>query len=158
MTATEINNKGFYVQHSTNGQDWNDLAFVKGAGNSVTQKKYTTTDAVPLAGTNYYRLKQVDLDGTTQYSAIVAVEMTTNQLGLSLYPNPAKSKLNVYTNAFVGEGKYSIFNAQGKMVLNGKISNAQSVTSLDVSNLSAGLYFITVSSKNVSATSRFSIQ
>jgi hypothetical protein len=101
-TASEINNYGFYVQRSsfpTSG--FTDLAggFVAGSGTSLTAKQYAWVDQNPLAGTNYYRLKQVDLDGSfrlTEPLKVVqgAVQATENgrqpaefALGQN-YPNP----------------------------------------------------------------------
>ncbi len=72
-TSMEENNKGFEIQRSSNNADWNVIGFVNGAGNSETQRNYQYLDPNLAAGTYYYRLRQVDLDGHSQFSKTVPV-------------------------------------------------------------------------------------
>ena len=73
-TATEINNKGFEVQKSMNGQTFTGIGFVTGAGNSSLINNYSYTDTKVLSGSNYYRLKQIDLDGRFSYSPVIKLD------------------------------------------------------------------------------------
>jgi len=69
-TASEINNDYFVVEHSTNGVEWKNVASVDGAGNNFTELNYSVK--LPAgSGENYYRLKQIDFDGTYSYSTII---------------------------------------------------------------------------------------
>lgn len=73
LTATETNNKGFNLQRSTNGINWITIAFIEGKGNSTLNNKYTFNDDNYEPTINYYRLEQVDFDGTISYSNLVDI-------------------------------------------------------------------------------------
>ncbi len=92
-TATEINNDFFIVERSIDGVSFEKFAIVDGTGNSTTTQYYETSDPNPYAGINYYRLKQVDFDGTTTYSAIRTATINIDGL-LQLYPNPMSNVLH----------------------------------------------------------------
>ena len=77
-TATEVNNDHFDVERSADGQSFERIGTLDGAGNSEEELHYELTDERPIAGTNYYRLKQVDDDGSATYSdVVVLVNMVT---------------------------------------------------------------------------------
>lgn len=113
-TATQINNDYFVVEKSKDGTNWQQLAVVKGAGNAYFPIEYIETDMYPYIGFNYYRLKQVDYDGTYTYSSIIAVEFKRSYASGSensepvIFPNPVEQgkELNIkfanwYTEALV---------------------------------------------------------
>ncbi|RDV16054.1 T9SS C-terminal target domain-containing protein [Pontibacter diazotrophicus] len=89
-TASEEENSGFEVQVSTNGKTFSKVAFVESkVVNSSVKQRYSYTDNAALAfGTRYYRLAQIDLDGTTTYSNIKAVDMDTKIETAAAFPNP----------------------------------------------------------------------
>ena len=98
QTATETNNSGFEIerkqvgspQSSVGNQDWNQIAFVPGFGTTTEPKSYSFIDENLSAGKYQYRLKQIDFDGTFEYSITVEVEITSPtefSLGQN-YPNP----------------------------------------------------------------------
>ena len=89
-TATETNNLGFQVERSSDGTTFAPIGFVKGNGTTTTQKAYSYHDASAVNGSFYYRLKQIDLDGNTEYSAAILVENTIPaEFALAQnYPNP----------------------------------------------------------------------
>lgn len=76
-TAAEINNDFFTIERSTDGNSWEPLAFVNGAGNTNYVIDYTYTDSNPIEGVSYYRLKQTDFDGQYEYFAPVAVNFSS---------------------------------------------------------------------------------
>jgi hypothetical protein len=103
-TTTEVNNKGFRVQYSFNGNDFRDMAFVNSKapnGNSSSQLNYQYTDSRSLAENVYYRLIQVDKDGHISYSKIILIKgEKANSLALSaVYPNPSKNYLNLVVSS-----------------------------------------------------------
>ena len=67
-TATEINNDGFYIERSSDIENWEDIDFINGNGTSLEKQFYQYEDQSPLFGANYYRLKQMDFDGKYEYS------------------------------------------------------------------------------------------
>lgn len=90
-TASEVNNSHFEVERSADGEAFEKINSVAGHGNSSATLDYSYTDASPLPGQNYYRLKQVDFDGQYAYSSVVAVAAaapSTTSLQIGLAPNP----------------------------------------------------------------------
>ena len=73
MTGSEIDNDYFIVERSTDAKLWNRIDLIPGAGNTTVRQVYESVDARPVQGLNYYRLKQVDYDGNSKYSAIKRV-------------------------------------------------------------------------------------
>jgi len=87
-TTNEINNKGFDVERSADGQVFSPISFVAGQNNSNVENNYTYTDVKPVNGTNYYRLKQIDNDGKFTYSGIIQLKNVIADFAWSVYPNP----------------------------------------------------------------------
>lgn len=95
-TAQERNNLGFFVERSVNGHTFEELGFVEGANTTSTPRHYTFTDAAPVGNSLFYRLRQVDLDGTTTYTH--TVELSRNAAALPLmrvYPNPTNATVQI---------------------------------------------------------------
>lgn len=79
-TASEINNDYFVIERSKNAIDYENIVIIHGAGNSNTIKNYSYLDSPQYNGNLYYRLKQVDYDGTITYSNIVVINTCTTQI------------------------------------------------------------------------------
>ncbi len=115
ITANEINNDHFLVQHSIDGTNYVDLDKIQGAGNSVVLNSYSYIHDTPENGNNYYRLKQIDFDGSFSFSNIEIVRVYNGTLGI--YPNPVRDVLNISFDEFeVGEVEFAIFNIHGQEV------------------------------------------
>jgi hypothetical protein len=136
LTASEKNNGYFDIERSANGRDWSKIGQVKGNGTTSAVHKYAFADESPLATVNYYRLKQVDNDGVSSYSATVSVNYKSGGKSLSVYPNPAKDRLNLVSDRFDTEGSLEIYDLAGRLVQSGKTTSNQ----LDISRLNTGLY------------------
>ena len=90
-TETEVNNYGFEIERSSNNETFTKYSFIRGSGNSNSDKHYSFTDNNLQNGTYYYRLKQLDTDGQFSYSDVVkaTIDYTPNSFALSQnYPNP----------------------------------------------------------------------
>ncbi len=92
-TANELNNEYFEVEKSTNGRDFTSLGIVKGSGTTSDYRQYKFVDELP-ATENYYRIKQVDFDGKTDYSKVIVLKSNCiendENIGIAtLFPNPA---------------------------------------------------------------------
>jgi hypothetical protein len=132
---------------------------LKAAGNSQSVRRYTITDKMPLQGTGFYRLRQTDIDGNVTYSEIKAVQFDRNRsTSVLLYPNPAKDRIVLVTDAFDGPVRYEIMNASGANVQNGTLANPQAETGINLNRLKAGNYFIKLTDGTTSTTSRFVVQ
>jgi len=154
-TVTEIDNKGFYVERSPDGQTWQDLTFVASQaanGNSSASLHYQYTDPNPQQGYNYYRLKQVDLDGAVIFSGVQSVVFSN--IGTRVYPNPTNGTLHVTVGA---SGTYRLVNAGGAVALKGSLQSGDNL--LNVTGLASGIYFIQIlSDKNVKNTYKIEIK
>lgn len=96
-TASELNNYAFEVQRSSNGKEFETIATVKGAGNSNKVLNYSYTDQSPVISTVYYRLKQVDFDGRSEYTNMIPV-MGPDVKAVAIEstaPNPFSSELTL---------------------------------------------------------------
>jgi hypothetical protein len=114
-TASEVNNDYFVVQRSKDNFQFEDIAQVDGAGNSVSIKKYSTVDYQPYSDVSYYRLKQVDFKGVFHYSNIISVNFN-DQKALNVYPSPSSGAFTVaFTEAKGKELKLIINNSLGQL-------------------------------------------
>lgn len=89
-TTSETNNAGFYIERSANGFHWEDIGFVDGNATTSAVKDYTFRDEQPVAGLNYYRLRQIDFDGTTERSRVVAVRFADPQRSVTVWTDAAR--------------------------------------------------------------------
>lgn len=146
-TATEQQNAGFQVQRSADGGQFADLAFVPGAGNSQRPLSYDYLDAQPLrTATNYYRLKQIDANGTFTYSPVRAVSSGGLPTG-RVFPNPARAQTTFeWQAAGAGAGRWYLTNALGQVVHAAALTEQAGYNSLtiDLQPYAAGSYVLTI--------------
>ncbi|WP_254411863.1 leucine-rich repeat domain-containing protein [Dyadobacter diqingensis] len=135
-TTSETNNKGFQIERSADAKTFESIGFVDGLGDNLGEKTYTFLDSKPYFNT-YYRLKQLDWDGKSEYSRIITVKQDKTKL--SVYPNPAKNEF--FVSGLDREEAVEIRNAAGRVVLEQKVNPAQPVRTDKLLN---GLYLIKV--------------
>ncbi|MCR9172214.1 MAG: T9SS type A sorting domain-containing protein [bacterium] len=138
-TETELNNLGFHIMHSLDGENWASIAFVDGMGTTQSRSEYRFTDRSVHSGYHYYQLIQKDWDGASEASPIRSVYITEemNQ-DLTLFPNPAiGSSLSVKADKTIESVR--IFDATSRGV---EIVFERNSQSLDISQLSYGVYTI----------------
>lgn len=92
-TASELNNAGFQVERSDDGERFEPIAEVEGMGTTQQLTSYEAWDRSPLPGLSFYRLRQMDFDGTTTFSVVQLVEIYADTL--VAYPNPTEDLLHV---------------------------------------------------------------
>ncbi|MFT3701651.1 MAG: InlB B-repeat-containing protein [Agriterribacter sp.] len=145
-TATELNNKDFVIERSTDGNTWKAIGTVAAAGNSVTQKTYQFTDTDPAEGINYYRIRQRDLDGQSTFSTIETLKLDI-VAKLMAYPNPVTNGvLNVKLKT---AGWVNIYSNNGQLVFQKKFATAgKQIISLQT--LSKGIYRVISGNESVS--------
>lgn len=152
-TASEINNDHFEIERSDNATEWFKIGQVQGAGNSNDHIEYSLSDDQPLAGPNYYRLKQVDYDGHYEYSEVAEVDFGTGQKSttvMTIYPNPLPTgrPLNIaLAGTSDGIRHITITNIMGQPVYQKDPTDEQGyrITGL---NLPTGTYIINVVSQS----------
>jgi hypothetical protein len=147
-TASEKHNTGFEVQVSTDGATFRKLAFVASQNPNSTQKlAYSYTDVeTGKAGVRYYRLRQIDTDGTSAFSPVRAVSFTGNASTVAVtgYPNPFTSTIAFNIDATtVGDGiaHVQLVDMTGRIVREQDLTVANaSLTLTDLDGLRSGLY------------------
>ncbi|MEL6944279.1 MAG: T9SS type A sorting domain-containing protein, partial [Bacteroidota bacterium] len=137
-TASEEENDYFQIEKSRDGQKFEAIGKVKGAGNSLEQRTYQFVDDAAKAGVNYYRLAQFDYNGTMEYHQVIAVAMKSKDAKVKIYPTLVNDELNVNLE---GEATVSIMNISGALVKEIQIFN---FATLDVSDLMTGTYFLVI--------------
>ncbi|TGE18634.1 T9SS type A sorting domain-containing protein [Hymenobacter elongatus] len=141
-TASETNNRGFEVQRSTDAKEFTTVLFKDGAGTATSRTAYEAVDTKPLSGVSYYRLKQIDQDGTVSYSKAVVVKAKITEV--SLYPNPTQGT-DVVTIALPSgstEGLLvRITDLSGRQVRETRLG---SQGELNTQDLQAGTYIIVI--------------
>jgi hypothetical protein len=153
-TLTEVNTDFFSVQHSVDGYEFAEIARVKGAGNSTTKQYYTDFDKNPVRGTNYYRLKPVDLNRRSTFSRIVTIEMV-QEPGLSIYPNPASTEWFIdFSNAEKADSRLiELLDVQGRKCVEVKTLD-EKVVQFSRQELASGIYVLRISSSKGSVIVR----
>ncbi len=134
-TGSEINSAYFTVERSANGSDWEPLLDLKAAGSDFMMNDYRFTDTHPLPGINYYRLIQVDIDGTLAISPVTTANVEMKNL--RLFPNPVADVLLLQNFT-----ELRIFDLQGtELTANLPTTHqANGDFTVDVSQLQRGLY------------------
>lgn len=156
-TATETNNYGFEVQRSADKIDFAKIGFVNGKGTTTAPQAYAFNDANLKPGTYYYRLKQVDFDGTTSFSSIQsAIIGAPSSYALEQnYPNPFNPTATIrYQLVAAGEVSLEIFNTLGQKMLtlvNGKQEAGVHTATINAQTLPSGLYFYRLTVNGFSA-------
>ena len=130
-TASEINNDYFTLEKSIDGKKWTNFHAEEGAGNSNTLINYAAIDEEPYNNVSYYRLKQTNFDGHSQYSQIVSINNLNGSL-ISVYPNPVKDILKIRN--LNSTNSYKIYNANGQIVTYGNANQ------IDTREWSTGFY------------------
>lgn len=150
-TSGEIDNDYYDIERSVNGITFSKIGTLKGSGNTSIQKTYQFTDEHPLAGTNYYRIKQVDTNLDFMYSGIVSVQITEPVIGISLSPNPATNLVFVKINGLeADEIDLKLMDQNGKIyrAFSLKCKKGENIFTVNIEDLPKGLYYINLSGKN----------
>jgi len=169
-TATEVNNYGFEVERSVvknqtansknqiNKEDrsWEKIGFIEGAGNSNSPKKYSFVDKNLTGGSHFvYRLKQVDVDGSFEYSEAIEIEVLPVKYELDQnYPNPFNPTTTIkFSLPQAGKVRLDVYNLLGELVttlVNKNFEAGFQSVQFNASNLASGIYIYRLSSNSFS--------
>ena len=159
-TVTEKNNSGFEIQRRIESSDWETLGFVAGRGTTTEPSDYSYSDQVKSSGNYEYRLKQIDYDGTFEYSNIVQIEVSPvyeYQLAQN-YPNPFNpSTLISFSVAQRSNVNLSVFNILGEQVatlINETKEAGNYQVEFNASNLPSGMYVYRIEAGNFISTKK----
>lgn len=154
-TASEDENDYFQIQHSTDGQAFASIGKVAGHGTSDTPHDYTFRHTAPAPGTNYYRLRQVDFDGSEHFSPVRTVRFSDAN-ALQLFPNPASDQLHLrFEKAIREEATWSIIAADGKILRSGPFPAETTELEIPVADLPEALYCLKINASRQAWASRF---
>jgi hypothetical protein len=159
QTASEENNDYFQVVSTTDMKDWKEVCHVPGSGTTKEVKDYSCTDNnAGESGQNlvYYKLKQVDLNGTYEYSDVIRIRLQAAAYATSVdkvYPNPTKDRLFIEYNA-PENGLFTLrlMTMEGKVLLNSSFVATTGTQTADLdlpeSLLKPGMYVLEVQNEN----------
>jgi hypothetical protein len=157
-TATETNNSGFNVERKTENTGWQTLTFISGSGTTTETKTYNYLDNTVNEGKYFYRLKQIDFDGSFEYSKIVDV-IVSIPLEFSLeqnFPNPFNPSSKIkFTLPEASIVKLTVYNTLGEEVadLVDELFDAGSHEIVfNASNFTSGIYFVRMESGSFVST------
>ncbi|MCH9030222.1 MAG: T9SS type A sorting domain-containing protein [Bacteroidetes bacterium] len=147
-TATEIMNYGFDLERSVNSNGWNKIAFIPGNGNSNSPKYYNYTDTdLKSAGVFKYRLKQIDTDGSYDYSNEISVNVNKPNkflLGQN-YPNPFNPNTRIFysipVKAFVIINIYDVLGNEVATLINEEKREGRYEVLFNANGISSGIYY-----------------
>jgi hypothetical protein len=159
-TATETNNSYFAVERSSDNSIFTQITMIPGAGTTLEQKEYAFIDKDVNAGNYYYRLKQVDYDGSFSYSNIVNVnsELPSSFKLEQNYPNPFNPATTISyqlpENGFVSLQVYDPVGNCVASLVNEEQSAGTHFVRFDASSLSSGVYYYKITSGNFSSVKK----
>ncbi len=154
ITATETNNQGFEVQRS-NGSDFETIAFVDGFGTTTETQVYTYSDRSVEVGTYSYRLKQVDFDGTFDYSDVVEVNVPAPSVFAleQNYPNPfnpsTKINFQLKVDSKVSLKVFDILGQEVATLINTNLVAGAHNVNFDASKLNSGVYLYRIEATGI---------
>lgn len=146
-TSSETSNKGFEIEMSLDSRKFIQVGFMDGAGNSKSEHKYQYPITGLSAGTYYFRLKQLDYDGTFEYSRIRSIKLDDPKDIVALYPNPTGGKLRIRSLSNINNEPCSleVIDQSGRIVIALPLSTSYSNDyELDAGTLSSGLYSVII--------------
>ena len=155
QTFSEINNDYFSIEKSKDGNNFEELGRLTGKGTSYEVNEYSFLDEEPAPGLNYYRLKQLDFDGSYHYSKTIVVDFAPEGK-ISLYPNPARDWLQIdFPEKTAEQTTIYLFDAMGRLALTEVMQPGNSSHRLDVRKIFPGNCWIEIQSGRAVETHRF---
>lgn len=158
-TSAENNNDFYIIEKSHDGVNWTEVAKIKGAGNSNVKTHYSWLDILMYAGVSYYKLSQVDLDGTRESFDIVSVN-NTHYKGLNaaeIYPNPSIDNFNLeYFSEHDDELSIIIESDLGQELYFQKyaVTKGNNIIQIYTESLMPGLYLVLIENNSGSKISK----
>ena len=147
MTATELNNLGFYIERTAGEDSWNNLGFLKGHGTTTETQSYTFLDKDLASGTYNYRIKQVDFDGSYKYYNLkeeIQIDVPKSYALSQNYPNPfnptTKIKYSLPADGFVNIAIYNVLGDKVTEIVNSIQEAGNYEVTFDASKFASGMY------------------
>ncbi|MEM1358990.1 MAG: T9SS type A sorting domain-containing protein [Bacteroidota bacterium] len=143
-TAGELNNDFFAVEHSTDGEAFTEVGKVAGSGTIAGAQEYQFLHQGTFVGNNFYRLRQVDFDGTFAYSNIQSVKISAPGVLARAFPNPAAEQLILHFPSNPAGLRIQLVEATGRTRLVKTVDPQTLRTTLTVEQLPRGVYWLQI--------------
>ncbi len=162
-TATEVNNSGFDVERRSSNGNWLKVGFVTGKGTTTEKQSYSFIDKNLSKGNYQYRLRQIDFDGTFEYSKVIEVEVISpSKFELAQnYPNPFNPTTSIsFTIPQSGNVKLAVYNLLGQevSVLVNEFREAGTYDlEFDASKLNSGVYLYKLEANGLTFTKKMTL-
>jgi hypothetical protein len=153
-TTEEIGSRYFDIERSADTREFVRIGRIEMAGNSRATRQYGFVDTKPLAGTNYYRLRIVDIDGSFQISRLIAIDNGANSVAFVLLGNPASSREIKFLLKNNDASDIDLYDLSGKPVRFSLVRTGNEFVLKPTNNLSSGLYLLSVRKVNTEAMTR----
>lgn len=142
-TAEEINNKNYEVQRSFDGSTWSTIAVIMGAGTTNLTQMYSFTDKNMTNAVAYYRIRQVDADGTSNYSAIKTIRLNAATPVTKIYA--ANKTINIEFNQEIKNPvTIRLINLNGQIIAQQNVAQAAYRVTMNGNNFQSGIYVVQV--------------
>ena len=159
-TATESDNDYFQIERSVAGGAFEAIGQIDGAGDSQAAQYYSFSDHDYSSGLNYYRIRQVDFDGTEAFSDVIVVDAGGSKLALTMFPNPASGSnvtLQLGSDWNAEKVTAQIYSVSGQFVREVR-ATGNSRLFLPTADLQAGMYAVRVSDGGRTVTTRLTVR
>lgn len=145
-THSEINNNYFQIERSIDGVNFEVIGFVEGYGTTDINNEYDYLDTDPFFGKNYYRLKQVDLDGAYEYSVVRTIVLQVENLpDVIVYPNPTKDFTTLRAvKPFETDVEVDIVSVKGEVLRTIQLSQSTNSERIDLREYQSGYYYLNI--------------
>ncbi len=159
-TSAEVDNRGFAIERSINGTDFDKIGWKDGKGNSSTATNYMYTDNYVQPGVlYYYRLRQSDMDGRETLSEVRQARIKRQSVFITVSPNPATDILKIFTSGWTGLSNARLLNSKGQVLQSwSNLNTSVAPRVLDISKVPAGVYLVQVQSGEDVFTGKVIIQ
>jgi len=159
---TERDLTSYIVERSSNGLNYSEIAQQAPRSNYNDKQSYVAFDATPAMGTNYYRVKVLEINGKVIYSKVIRVDIAKAAQGFSLYPNPVKGNVvSVSINNNAGQYAVRVSTNSGQQVYSGKLNHQGGSMTQTIelpSSVKPGVYNIVISGDNYREAKMFVVQ
>ena len=158
VTSSEINNMGFEIQRRTNDYKWTKIGFANGKGTTTEKSLYSFLDKNPVDGKSYYRLKQIDFDGSSKFYNSIEVDFeTVKEYSLAQnYPNPfnpsTEISFSIAKSSNVTLKIYNLLGSEVAVLVDGFMEAGRHSLEFTAKDLTSGVYFYTIKADDFTST------
>ncbi len=143
QTTAEYNNDHFDIERSNGGNYFSSIGIVDGNGTTALPHNYSLIDEHPLTGMNYYRLRQVDLDGHSSFSEIVPVQLDNPEIVSAYYDNQCNC-IRVVFNKEQDQTQLKLYGANGQLIKGVSAKNNIATYTFELPVLATGIYVLQI--------------